>query len=58
VEAQGMRNLYNKKGRVLYGTYIKKPDDTIQNEISYWTNDKIQRMSHDIHFSVVETWWE
>lgn len=52
-----MRNLYGKKGKVLYGTYIKKPDDTIQNEISYWTNDKIQRMSPDVHFSLVETWW-
>jgi hypothetical protein len=31
--------------------------DTVHNQTSYWTDEEIHRMSTDVPFSVVETWW-
>jgi hypothetical protein len=46
----------DKKGKILHSASVNKPYDIIHNETSYWTDEEIQRMLHDIHFSVAETW--
>jgi hypothetical protein len=38
------------------GSSLENGETQIHNEKSCWTDDKIQGMLHDIHFSVVETW--
>jgi hypothetical protein len=52
---RGMGNPYDK-GKICNSASINNPSDRIHNEKSCWADDKIRRMSHDIHFSVVETW--
>jgi hypothetical protein len=37
------------------GVSVNKLGGTVNNEISHWTDMKIQRMSHGVHFFVIDT---
>jgi hypothetical protein len=45
----------NNEGKTFHSASLNKPHDMIHNETSYWTDEKILRLLHDIYFSVVET---
>jgi hypothetical protein len=42
-----------RRRRYYTAPLVEKPGDMMYNERSYWTDEKIQRTSHDAYFSVV-----
>jgi hypothetical protein len=50
-------NLY-KKGKIVQGASVINPRNTTYTDKTYWTDEEIQRMLHNVHLSVVKTWSE
>jgi hypothetical protein len=42
-----------RRERYCTAPLVEKPGDMMYDEKSYWNDEKIQRTSHDAHFSVV-----